>query len=77
MRLDAYPAYGELLARMHRKCVECSGSKSQAQKCRMKDCPLWPVPGLQAKRATKGERKKSGQQIEIHIVEMTGKVWIK
>lgn len=65
MRLESYPSYGELLERMHRKCVECSGSKSQAQKCRLDACPLWPVPGLQAKRATRGERRRAGQQLRM------------
>ena len=65
--MDRYPAYGELLARMHRKCRDCSGTKTQAKKCKMTSCPLWPVPGLHVQRETTGERKRNGRQVRMTI----------
>lgn len=34
---------GDLLAAIHRKCLECSGeSRNEVLSCRVADCPLFP-----------------------------------
>jgi hypothetical protein len=44
------------------KCVECcAGSRSEASKCRIYDCPIWPW-GVAAKSKRRAEKRAKNAQ---------------
>ena len=48
------------------KCRDCSGSVSQAKKCRVPDCPLRGLAGW-PERTPKKEKRAEGVQMTIKI----------
>ena len=59
--------YERLALAIERKCVDCSGSLSQAKACTMRDCPLWDVAPWHHRRPSTAQRKKEGRQVRMVI----------
>ena len=49
-------------------CIECSGSKTQAKNCPVKNCKLWQLlPDWHKERTRKREKTCDGVQITIQM----------
>lgn len=59
-------AAGALLAAIRAKCMDCSGnSKKEVERCRVKDCPLYPYRAARATTGSKEQPEKIRGQVSI------------
>ena len=66
------PTADELLLLIRKHCIMCSGgSRSEARKCLIKDCLLYPYR-IPSEEKTKRERQREGRQLSIFDLKISG-----
>lgn len=58
-----------LLIAIRAKCMDCSGRcRKEVERCKMKDCPLWPFRNTKAVGKEAERREEINGQIDIYSI---------